>query len=332
MHNPRYSIIVPVYKTQAYIRQCLDSIRAQTYENFEAVLVDDGSPDRCGEICDEYAAQDARFRVIHKENGGSTSARKAGAEVCTGDYVICVDSDDYIADDLLERLTAIIAEHEPDVVCYDAYQFSPDGMTDVMGAASAGLYTGEALSRLADVFVRDKDYHPVVLYSIWSKAVRRTLYAGFQKNVPDELVMGEDLAVTGPLFTGCKSFYVSGYQGYYYRANPTSIMHTLKKNEVMQIEILARYLKENMRPSDHRRIDGYVLMSYFGFLHHLTWASKGYAEYISVVKETYNEYVQSCIQNADASGGMARTKVVFYLAKRKRYGALWLLSHLQRRK
>lgn len=331
MNEPRLSIIVPVYGVEKYIHECLDSLRRQTYGNYEAILVDDGSPDRSGEICDEYAAMDVRFRVIHKENGGLVSARKAGAEVCTGDYIVNVDSDDYIADDLLERLTAIIEEHEPDVVCYDAYRFSPDGMTDFIGTATAGLYTGEALARLADVFVRDKDYSSAVLYSLCAKAVKRPLYIACQAKVADELVIGEDMAVTATMLMQGKSFFVSGYQGYYYRANPTSIMHTLKKSEVMQIEILARYLKENMRPSDQRRIDGYVLMRYFGFLHHLAWASEGFSAYMSVVKETANEYVDACVQRADAAGGSMKARVIYFLTKHRAYWALWLLSHLKKR-
>ena len=99
--KPKLSIIVPVYKVEKYIHQCMESLMGQTYPNYEIILVDDGSPDQCGVICDSYAQQDDRIRVIHKENGGLVSARKAGAAECTGDYVVNVDSDDFIAQDLL---------------------------------------------------------------------------------------------------------------------------------------------------------------------------------------------------------------------------------------
>ncbi len=96
------SIIVPVYKTEAYLRKCLDSITQQTYQDFEVILVDDGSPDKCGEICDQYP--DKRFRVIHKQNGGLSDARNAGIRIAKGDYITFVDSDDWVEPTLLEVL------------------------------------------------------------------------------------------------------------------------------------------------------------------------------------------------------------------------------------
>ena len=104
------SVIVPVYKVEAYLDKCVQSIVDQTYQNLEIILVDDGSPDRCGEMCDAWAARDERIKVIHRENGGLSDARNAGMEIATGEYMGFVDSDDYIAPDmyrlLLERMTA----------------------------------------------------------------------------------------------------------------------------------------------------------------------------------------------------------------------------------
>ena len=98
------SIIVPVYKVEKYLKKCVDSILAQTFSDFELILVDDGSPDNSGRICDDYAKKDARVRVVHKQNGGLSSARNAGIEVAKGKYLGFVDSDDYIAEDMYELL------------------------------------------------------------------------------------------------------------------------------------------------------------------------------------------------------------------------------------
>ena len=94
--NDLISVIVPIYKVEKYLQKCVDSILAQTYSNLEIILVDDGSPDRCGELCDEYAEKDGRIRVIHKKNGGLSDARNAGIDVAAGKYLAFVDSDDYI--------------------------------------------------------------------------------------------------------------------------------------------------------------------------------------------------------------------------------------------
>ena len=104
------SVIVPVYKVEAYIRECIDSILAQTYTDYELILVDDGSPDRSGEICDAYAFEDDRVRVIHKQNGGLSSARNAGLDICTGEYVTFVDSDDMIHPQMLELLISAVKD------------------------------------------------------------------------------------------------------------------------------------------------------------------------------------------------------------------------------
>ncbi len=99
MEYPLISVIVPVYKVEDYLPRCVQSLLAQTYPNLEIYLVDDGSPDRCGILCDEFAAADSRIRVIHKENGGLSSARNAGIDVAQGEYLGFVDSDDWVEPD-----------------------------------------------------------------------------------------------------------------------------------------------------------------------------------------------------------------------------------------
>ncbi len=98
------SVIVPVYKVEDYLSRCVDSILSQTYRNIEVILVDDGSPDKCGEICDRYAQHDPRVRVIHKENGGLSDARNAGIEIAQGQYISFIDSDDWVHPEFLESL------------------------------------------------------------------------------------------------------------------------------------------------------------------------------------------------------------------------------------
>ena len=113
--NDLISVIVPVYNVEPYLRKCADSILAQTYTNLEVILVDDGSPDNCGAICDEYAARDERVRVIHKENGGLSDARNAGLNIMNGSYVAFVDSDDWIEPEMYERLMSIMHRYHADM-------------------------------------------------------------------------------------------------------------------------------------------------------------------------------------------------------------------------
>ena len=113
------SVIVPVYKVEKYLNRCVNSILNQTYKDLEVILVDDGSPDSCPEICDGYAQKDKRVKVIHKENGGQGSARNSGLDVARGEYILFVDSDDYIAKNLIEITLQKAERFDADMVIFD---------------------------------------------------------------------------------------------------------------------------------------------------------------------------------------------------------------------
>ena len=115
------SVIVPVYKVEKYLHRCIDSVLAQTFTDFELILVDDGSPDNCGKICEEYAEKDERIHVIHKENGGLSSARNAGLDIATGDYIVFIDSDDYVENCLLQLVAEKLIQSPEALVSYGFY-------------------------------------------------------------------------------------------------------------------------------------------------------------------------------------------------------------------
>ena len=104
MKNELISVIVPVYNVEKYLNKCIQSIVSQTYKNLEIILVDDGSPDNCPKMCDDWAAADSRIKVIHKQNGGLSSARNAALDIAVGDYLFFIDSDDYAEPDMVEFL------------------------------------------------------------------------------------------------------------------------------------------------------------------------------------------------------------------------------------
>ena len=119
--NVLISVIVPVYNVEAYLPRCVDSILAQTYQNLEIILVEDGTKDNCGAICDDYARKDARVRVLHKKNGGLSSARNAGIDVARGEYLNFVDSDDWIEPDAYEHMMAAATRYNVKLVCAGRY-------------------------------------------------------------------------------------------------------------------------------------------------------------------------------------------------------------------
>lgn len=167
MNNPKISVIVPVYKVEAYLPKCIESIIGQTYENLEIILVDDGSPDGCGAICDEYAAKDDRITVIHQQNAGVSAARNAGLDAATGDYIGFVDSDDWIEPDMYEYLMqAVLTNHADIASC--AFSRDRDSNALVCEQIDAVVTGTEAISML----IREKR----IIEVLWNKLYRAELW------------------------------------------------------------------------------------------------------------------------------------------------------------
>lgn len=137
----KLSVIVPVYNVEAYLRQCIDSIIGQTYRDLEIILVNDGSTDRSGDICDEYVARDPRIKVLHKTNGGLSSARNAGMDVMTGDYVLFVDSDDWLDPNACEELMLQLVEHDADAIHFGFIKEYESGQSYAQAIAEQPVIT-----------------------------------------------------------------------------------------------------------------------------------------------------------------------------------------------
>ena len=166
------SVIVPVYQVEAYLPQCIDSILAQTFRDFELILVDDGSQDRSGAICDEYAGRDERVRVLHKENGGLSDARNAGLEQANGDYFLFVDSDDFIAPMMLERLYAGAQREGADLaICNFRYTFDTKEKKDFSTAMTAEILRG------TEIFYNRKNDRSHGFWTVaWNKLYKRETF------------------------------------------------------------------------------------------------------------------------------------------------------------
>jgi len=174
MSTPLISVIVPVYNVEAYLSRCVDSILAQTYENLEIILVDDGTKDSSDKICDDYAARDPRVKVIHKENGGLSSARNAGMDIARGEYIGFVDSDDWIEPDMYRHMLTLAEAYEAKLVCagrYDVYSATGEKKVGLCPKKEE-VVTGEELARRIflwdhiDSAAWDKLYHRSLLTEI----------------------------------------------------------------------------------------------------------------------------------------------------------------------
>ena len=215
MNNPLISIIVPIYNVEVYIRNCVDSILGQTYENLEIILVDDGSPDNCGAICDEYRSKDKRIKVIHKKNGGLSSARNAGIDVASGEYLGFIDSDDWIESDMYEALYNALTYYKADISVCGRYIVEGDRITTISDSEKAQVFTrSEALSELVlDEYSGMKNF-------AWDKLYKKELFDDVRY---PEGKYYEDIFTTYKLFAKSNKIVDIKSPKYYYLLREDSI-------------------------------------------------------------------------------------------------------------
>ena len=188
---PKLSVIVPVYNTEKYLRECIDSILAQTFTDFELILVDDGSTDSSGAICDEYAEKDSRIQVIHQQNGGATLARRSGVRCARGEYITFVDSDDWIHRDMYH----ILLSREPaDILICNMFKSTDAGMLELISCVTPGIYDKQALAdRIYPTMLFDYDRcQPAVHPSLCTKLIRGDIIRDVIERVSDDVTYGED--------------------------------------------------------------------------------------------------------------------------------------------
>lgn len=214
-NKPLVSIIVPCYKVEQYLPNCIESIFCQTYTNWELILIDDGSPDNCGNICDDYAVKDNRIKVVHKQNGGLSSARNAGMKIMTGDYVTFLDSDDFLHKDALHILVKHAKKHDAQIVQCNFVRGSETVFPDWSNHEKVDVYDNHTVfTKFAAKII------------VWGKLYKRELLDDI--TMPEGII-NEDDWTTWKIYYKAKTIVVTSRPLYYYTVNPNSIMSTLKK-------------------------------------------------------------------------------------------------------
>ncbi len=215
MREPLISVIVPIYKVERYLAKCVESILGQTYRNLEIILVDDGSPDRCGAICDAYAGRDLRVKVIHKENGGLSDARNVALDVARGEYITFVDSDDYVAETYVETLYRLVEKYGCEVSVVSSQSFVEGGVPEVPQIHEEECCFS-ALQAIECMFYQEK-----FDTAAWAKLYRRSLFESGIR-YPKGLLF-EDLPTAYLLFAQGRKVAFSNKRLYYYMWRKDSI-------------------------------------------------------------------------------------------------------------
>lgn len=215
------SVIVPVYMVERYLSRCLDSIVRQTYDNLEIILVDDGSPDRCGAICDDYAGRDQRIIVLHKENAGVSEARNRGLDIATGEYIMFVDSDDYVDKTIVAKLIEAMEDGDADITMCSGYDNCEGDIEERHYFDSNQEFGNEEVMHL---ILKDK-----IGSQPWGKLFKKELFEGvlFPKGR-----LYEDVATLYLVFGKCLKYRYINLPLYYYTLNQSGISLSEKPNKI----------------------------------------------------------------------------------------------------
>lgn len=224
----KVSVIIPVYNVEKYLPRCIKSILDQAYQDLEIILVDDGTKDNSGVMCDEYATKDNRIRVIHKENGGLSSARNAGMEVATGDAFFFLDSDDYISQDCIEKMVKLMEENRADISIVQM-KYIPENVN----TECAENENEKIVLMNSEQAIEESLYQKLYTCCAPAKLYKRSAVGDIRFPVGR---ISEDLATCHLFLNNAERIVYSNYYGYYYRQHESSIMHVFNPKRLDALE------------------------------------------------------------------------------------------------
>ncbi len=246
MESVLVSVVVPIYNTEKYLEQCIESLINQTYRNIEILLIDDASPDKCPEICDSWQKKDQRIKVIHKQNEGLGMARNTGINNSQGDYILFVDSDDYIDTRLIEEAVTEAKNNNAEIVCY--------GFKKILKGKVIGEFIPKLKRKLfEDIQIREKLLPELIATSdknskniIEMSACMELISTELIKNnkwlfISEREIISEDVCSLLELYSNVKTVYILEKPYYCYRINENSITHTYNENDLKNIKIFYDY-------------------------------------------------------------------------------------------
>lgn len=239
--NPQISIILPIYNVEIYLDRCMDTLLKQTMKNIEIIMVDDGSPDKCPEMCDAYALKDDRVKVIHKKNGGLGLARNSGLEVATGEYVAFVDSDDYVTLDMCEKLYKAAKKNDADIVYGGIYYDDTKNKRLSKCVEDETVWKGkDKVKELLLDFIATKPENSkdtIMEVSVWKSLFRRSIFEDNNvRFVSERQFISEDVIFDIDFFQHCNCVVAIPDAVYFYCVNPNSLSKSFRTDRFKKVK------------------------------------------------------------------------------------------------
>lgn len=270
------SIIVPAYNVENFLPSCIESIITQTYSNFELIIVNDGSTDSSGDICNSFAKNDARIKVIHQENKGLVKARQSGLQLASGKYILYIDGDDYVESNFCELLIKETYNFDADIVIGGYIRNYRGRMITVKNILPAGRYENDEIEKIWNkmIFTGDFFSHGVSTYS-WGKLFKRDILIPIQMAIPSNITIGEDAACVYPFISQSNKLVITSASNYHYVQHQSSMLKSFSnvKSEIEKLSSLFSFMLDFFK--DHKFFEKFYLQLKPYFLSQLMIRSGG---------------------------------------------------------
>ena len=319
----KISMIIPVYNAEQYLKKCVDSVRAQTYGNLEIMLVDDGSTDSSGELCDTYAEKDERIRVVHKENGGLVSAWKAGVKECSGEYVSFLDSDDWIDPEMLSEMSAYLTGNDREMVISD-YIIERDGGSQeyVWQKLAPGEYGRKEIEEKIFPCLLGQEERYITI-SRCMKLISKRLISENGNYTDPAIIVGEDTTIMLPVLLDCQRIVAMDHQAYYhYLYVKESMVHKynekLTENIRKLIQTTDRILKDKFTgdklEEQKKHLDQESILWYFLVLKNEARGNpSGYRR--NILKLCRSEEIRDLVKRTEITVNQPANKLLYLVMK-----------------
>jgi glycosyltransferase involved in cell wall biosynthesis len=270
------SIIVPAYNVENFLPSCIESIITQTYSNFELIIINDGSTDSSGDICNSFAKNDDRIKVIHQENKGLVKARQSGLQLASGKYILYIDGDDYVESRFCELLIKETYNFDADIVIGGYIRNYRGRMITVNNILPAGRYENGEIEKIWEkmIFTGDFFSHGISTYS-WGKLFKRDILIPIQMAIPSNITIGEDAACVYPFISKSSKLVITSASNYHYVQHQSSMLKSFSnvKSEIEKLSSLFSFMLDFFK--DHKYFEKFYIQLKPYFLSQLMIRSGG---------------------------------------------------------
>lgn len=331
MLKPKVSIIIPVYNVEPYLRQCIDSVRSQTLKEIEIILIDDGSTDECPKMCEQFADEDNRIQVVHQKNAGVSVASNIGIKMATADWLMFVDSDDWLEDNMVEVLHNQAVNSGADIVCASYYKNYPKQQVEVkLNRGDEGEYlVSENLEFLLGccvMYYRSKT--PIAFSAPWGKIYKKSIICN-KYFFPDGLKKGQDIIFNLYAIQNAEKVYILDTALYHYRLRQGSLMHTIGFDE--EEIIYRRYNSELYKFMEKFQLQNcFQIYCDYAVIHGVLEILKAYGAVISNMNEFQKAAwsLKRFTEEPNCSKAIKSTQIFSILNRRRGFLLFLLKRHM----